>query len=87
MNINKDLKLRRVDNKNFIVAVGETSKVFHGMIKLNDTGALVFTLLRKNNTPEQIAKKLAKSYAISIEQAAADIECTIDIFKRAGLFI
>ena len=87
MNINKDLKLRRVDNKNFIVAVGETSKVFHGMIKLNDTGAFVFTLLKKNNTSEQIAKKLAKSYGISVEQALADVGCTIDIFKRAGLFI
>ena len=87
MMINKDLRLRRVDNKNFIVAVGEKSKSFSGMVKLNDTAAMIFELLKKGLSAEEIAKKLEKDYDISLEKAVSDVENTIEAFKKAGFFL
>ncbi len=87
MRINSDLKLRRVDNKSFIVAIGETSKVFHGMVKLNDTGALVFSCLKKNYSEEKIAKRLEKTYGIGCEQAKSDTRLALELFEKAGFFV
>ena len=84
MQINKDLRLRRVQNKNFIVAVNETSEKFYGMVKLNDTAAFVFKRLQKKDSLEQIVKKVVKEYGINKETAQSDINSVIEQFKKAG---
>lgn len=87
MNVNRDLRLRRVDNKNFIVAVGETSKSFSGMIKLNDTAAMVFELLYNGLSKEEIAKRLEKEYDVAFETVLDDVDSAIELFEKAGFFL
>lgn len=84
MQINKDLRLRRVQNKNFIVAVNELSQNFYGMVKLNDTAAFVFKCLQKKDSLNKIVKKVVKEYGINQETAQSDIEAIIEQFKKAG---
>lgn len=84
MQINKDLRLRKVKEKNFIVAVNELSKDFYGMVKLNDTAAFVFKCLQKKDSPEQIVKKVVKEYGINEETARSDIKAILEQFKKAG---
>lgn len=84
MQLNKDLRLRRVQNKNFIVAVNELSKDFYGMVKLNDAAAFVFKLLQKKNSFETIIKKVVKEYKIDEATAQQDVENIIEQFKKAG---
>ena len=84
MQLNKDLRLRRVKEKNFIVAVNELSKDFYGMVKLNDTAAFVFKLLQKKNSLETIIKKVVKEYKIDEATAQQDVENIIEQFKKAG---
>ncbi|MBE7092949.1 MAG: PqqD family protein [Clostridiales bacterium] len=86
MKLNKDLRLRKVQNKNFIVAVNQLSKDFHGMVKLNDTAAFVFLLLKKNKSVEHIVDSIAKKYYISKEVALKDVENIIRQFEKAGFF-
>ena len=84
--INKDLRLRRVDNKNFVVAVGEKSKTFSNTVKLNDTAALIFEKLQQNESAENISEILATEYKIPFEEALTDVKNIINQFEKAGFF-
>lgn len=84
MQLNKDLRLRRVKEKNFIVAVNELSKNFYGMAKLNDTAAFVFKLLQNKKPIKAIVRKFVKKYGIDKETAQNDVESIIEQFKKAG---
>ena len=84
MRIRDDLRLRRVDGKSFVVAIGEASKLFHGMMKLNDSAALIFTVLQNGG---DAAEALVKEYGIDPLQAQEDVQRVIKAFSEAGFFV
>ena len=86
MKINNDLRLRRIDNKNFVVAVGEKSKTFNNTVKLNDTAAEIFEQLQKGISNEEIAENLAKEYSLSLEEVLSDVKNVVSQFEKAGFF-
>lgn len=86
MRINSDLRLRTIENKSFIVAVNEKSNTFFGMVKLNESGAMIFKMLQKNKSVEDIAQRLVKIYGITLEQAEKDVKNTVLLFEKAGFF-
>ena len=86
MRINSDLRLRTIENKSFIVAVNEKSKTFFSMVKLNESGAIIFKMLQKNKSVEDIAQRLVKIYGITLEQAEKDVKNTVLLFEKAGFF-
>lgn len=84
--IHSQLRLRKIDNKNFVVAVGEKSETFKNTVKLNDTAAEIFSMLQQNKSAEDIAKKFETEYGISYEIALSDIKTVISQFEKAGFF-
>ncbi len=86
MRINKDLRSRCIENKYFIVALNEKSKTFSGMVKLNETGAMIFEMLKKDKSVAEIAQRLASVYGISQEKAEKDVNETVLLFEKAGFF-
>lgn len=58
MKIREGFILRDVANKTFVVAVGELSKTFTGIITLNETGKFIWQLLEKDATEDEIVEKL-----------------------------
>ena len=50
MKIKSGFILRDVGGKTFVVAVGERSKEFTGMITLNETGKIIWKALEKDAT-------------------------------------
>lgn len=50
--IKEGFLLRKVAGDHVVVPVGEAGKVFHGMIRLNDTGAFLWEQCRKETTKE-----------------------------------
>ncbi len=86
MRINSDLRLRTIENKSFVVAVNEKSKTFSGMVKLNETGAMIFEMLKKNKSVEEIAQRLVKIYGIEQKKAEEDVNETVLLFEKAGFF-
>ncbi len=58
---------------------------FNGMIKLNDTGAFIFGLLKEDITLEAVIEKTAKEYNCDIEEAKKSVENIIGQCKQAGL--
>ncbi len=86
MKIKEGFVLRRVLDEAIVVASGEASKSFHGMIKLNETAAVIWELIAEGNSEEEIAKKLSEKYEISVEQAAEDTKSMIAVMAEKGFF-
>ncbi len=84
--IHSELRLRKIDNKNFVVAVGKKSETFKNTVKLNDTAAEIFLMLSKNKSAEDIARSFEKEYNISFENALVDVNDVISQFEKAGFF-
>ena len=69
------------------VAVGETSKNFHGMIRLNETGAFLWKkMAEKDCSEEELVDMLLKEYDIDRETAAKDVHKMIESLKAYPIF-
>ena len=63
MKIKHGFVLRRVLDEAIVVASGEASKTFHGMIKLNDSAADIWQWISEGKGEAEIAKLLGVSEA------------------------
>ena len=85
MKIKEGFVLRRVLDEAVVIASGEASKSFHGMVKLNDTAADIWGYIADGLSEGEIAKKLAEEYDVSIEKAAEDTKTMLAQMAEAGL--
>ena len=74
MRIKDGFVMRDVAGQAVVIATGEASKDFHGMVKLNETGAVIWRGLEGGLTLEAIAQGLASDYYIDSEKALSDVE-------------
>jgi hypothetical protein len=84
MKIKKGFMLRKVAGENVVVAIAEASKSLNGMIKLNDTGAFVWNLIKDGATKEDIVEKICNEYEISNEQAKSDLDAFLEVLNSAN---
>lgn len=87
MNINPGFVMREVAGHYIAIATGEASKSFHGMIRINETGAVVWQGIEDGLDADQIAESLAFSYGIETEKALRDVSSCIDRLVDAGLVV
>ncbi len=85
MKIRNGFMLRKVGGQNVVVAVGAASRDFNGIIKLNETGAFLWELLKSERTPEELTEALLAEYDIDRETASADVETFVERLSRAEL--
>ena len=87
MQIKSDFTIQKVGNSYIAVAVGETSKTFHAMIKLNETGAFLWKKLAENDlTEEQLTDALLDEYDVDRETAARDVRAIVESLAANGIF-
>lgn len=59
---------------------------FHGIIKLNESGAEVFRLLNEGKQPKEIERKLMEKYqGLDGETAAKAVAVVLDSLRKSGL--
>ena len=87
MKIKQGFILREVSGNFIVVAVGEATKTFNGMIQLNDTGAFLWKLLEKGATQEQMVEQMATEYAVDSQVAQQDVKEFIENLKEANLLV
>ena len=69
MIIKQGFMLREVAGNFVVVAIGEASKKFNGVINLNESGAFLWKQLTKEVTKEQLLEALLNEYDVSEEIA------------------
>ena len=59
--------------------------VFHGMIRLNDTGAFLWEQCRKETTKEQVLQAMAEKYEVDESVAADDLDRFLQQLRNAEI--
>lgn len=85
MKIKDGFMLRKVGGQNIVVALGEASRSFNGMVRLNDTGVFLWEKLKDDVTEEQLLAALTAEYSVDPAQAKADIAEFLSTLKKAAL--
>lgn len=62
MKIKDGFILRDIAGKTLVVAVGERSKSFRGMVTLNETGKYIWKILEKGATKEEIVESILAEF-------------------------
>lgn len=85
MKIKTGFVLRDVAGSAVVIAVGEESKTFHGMINLNNTGKDIWQGIQNGKSVEEIAHQLTENYEVGYEKAEQDVKELIAKMREAGI--
>lgn len=88
MKVKDGFVVREVAGQAVVVATGEASRDFHGMVKLNGTGKLIWEALAAGLSEGEIAQKLVAEYAdVTPEKAAEDVRSFVSQMREAGFIV
>lgn len=85
MKTKKGFMLRQTAGRNIVVAVGQASEEFNGLITLNETGAFLWKMLQAGTTYEDMLKALLDEYDVSEADAKAGIDAFLKSVRDADL--
>ena len=85
MKIQSGFILRKVGTDHVVVAVGEASKSFHGMIKLNDSAAFIWQQIEAGKDLDGIVAAMQEVYDVDDQTARKSALSLIDMMKENGI--
>ncbi|MBO7250002.1 MAG: PqqD family protein [Clostridia bacterium] len=85
MKIKAGFVLRELAGQSIVIALGEASKTFNGMIKLNDTGRVIWNMLSEGNEASAIVDKFVAEYDVDRETAERDVNTFIEALRGADI--
>lgn len=74
MKLKKDYVLRQVAGTWVVLPLGEAAVNFSGMLKLNDSGAMLWKVLEQGGDKNALVESLTGEYNVSHQQAEADVD-------------
>ena len=84
MKIKENFALRQVADTWVVLPVAAATVDFNGMIKLNDSGALLWKTLEQGGSGEELADALCAEYSVERQQALCDVDEFIERLKKIG---
>ena len=87
MRIKKGFVLREVAGQIMVIATGEASKNFHGMIKLNATGKVIWLGLQDGLSEEQIVVRLQEQFDVEADKASQDTRAFMKQMEELGFLV
>ena len=85
MRIKKGFVVREIAGQSIVVALGGANKVFNGMIKLNETGRIIWDMLSAGEEKEAIIAGILEEYDIDRQTVEADVDQFIKTLLEAGI--
>lgn len=85
MKIKSGFIVRSVGGNRMVVATGERSKQFGGMIRLNDSGSFLWEKLSQETDKQALVSALLEEYDVDASVAEADVEQFLKILREAGV--
>ena len=74
MKIKSGFVIREIAGQSVVVALGEASKSFNGIIKLNETGRIIWDMLSVGAEKDAIVDKILSEYEIDRATVENDVE-------------
>lgn len=84
MKIKSGFILRTVAGNNVVVAIGEQSKNFNGVIKLNESGLVLWNKLSAGADKAELVSALLDEYDITADIAENDVDRFVGVLRDAG---
>ena len=75
---------RKIGTQFVIVAIGEATKRFNGMITVNETGSFIWDQLEKDITLDELTAAITAEYEVDTDTARADATRFIETLKEVG---
>ena len=79
--------VQNVGGKPVAVAVGQDNEKFNGMIKLNESGELIFKLLSSDCSEEELLEAFAAHYGASVEKIKPSVLAFVDQLRQNDLLV
>ena len=87
MRIKYKFEMMELDDHVVAVPVGEDASVFRGVIKLNETSADIFDLLKEETTEKSIVDALETQYDAPRSVLEADVKKCLDEFRERDILV
>ena len=85
MKIKNGFVVRPVAGQHMVVALGEASKSFNGIIKLNDSARIIWDMLAVGAEREAIVTRLLEEYDVARAILEADCDKFIQSLQENGI--
>ena len=85
MKIKNGFVVRSIAGESVVVALGEASKTFNGIIKLNETGRFLWDKLSDGCELNELVEAILSEYEIDRETAEADVVRFTETLKGANI--
>jgi len=85
MKIKNGFVVREIAGQCIVVALGEASKSFNGMIRLNETGKFIWSMLEKGAEINDIVDAVVEEYDAKLETVRSDVERFVSTLNSAGI--
>ena len=80
----KESVLRQLADNWVVLSLADATVNFNGMITLNESGALLWNTLEGGADADALVAALLKEYAVSEQQARADVAEFLDKLQSVG---
>ena len=85
MKIKSGFIVREIAGECVVVALGEASKIFNGIIKLNDTGKIMWEKLASGCEKEEVIDAIMQEYDVEYKRVEADFEQFVKTLEGANI--
>ncbi len=85
MKIKEGFVVREIAGESVVIALGKASQIFNGMIKLNETGRVIWDGLAAGKDRDQIVETILSEYDVERSVIEADFEKFISVLQGANI--
>lgn len=85
MRIKEGYMLRETGDSRMVVACEPNAGSFRGMIRLNQSAAMLYRMLEQGATEDQLTDALLRTYRVDEPRARPDVVAFLDLLADTGL--
>jgi hypothetical protein len=85
MKIKNGFVIREIAGQSVVVALGEASRSFNGIIKLNETGRVMWNVLSQGAKKEDVVTKILSEYDVDRETVEKDVDAFVNTLKENNI--
>ncbi len=85
MKVKNGFILRKLGKQYVVVATGAVSERFHKVIRLDESGAYAFELLKNGINEQELLFALAKEYSVSEAELQPELTHFLDTLRMADV--
>ena len=85
MKIKDGFVLRNVVDEYMVMPTGENIAEFEGAVVLNEVSAMLYKLLEKSTSREDLLTAMLNQYDVDEETALTDLDEVLETFEQIGL--